>query len=673
MVFKPGKQASTPRIQKQSIKDWLKGTTTNFDSGRVPSGGLITSANVMLDQDGTVRPRPSLVQYGPQPIGKVIGQIFEAKLQTTTTTTYMISMQNVNGTTNIYYAKGEDSTWTKATGKTYDNAAAAHFCQIQNKVLIMNGADTLSYLDLKTMNITAYTKISAPSAPTLGTNNVTGTSFKVYYAVTANSTVGETEGSAPLTVSVGQDRSLWNPTSQNVQIKWTTVTGVKSWNVYMGTSADGAGQPTMYCIASGLDASILNFTDNGTAAQDVNRPLPTNNSTAGPRTTRGDVINSRVWMTGDVDNPFYVWRGGDYGYELDFSPANGGGFSPIGNGTVEVPIAVKSFRDGKGDQAITVLTKSTNGNGKRFLLSPQTVTYGSSTFVAWQVQEDTGTDGTDSPDGVIIYNNSLWYPSRDGFKTTGTKPQLQNVLATDRISNTIANDITRLNTKAMPNCVGIAYEGRLYWSLPVGTSTNNEIWMLDLDRDGAWMKPWNIAADWMWLYNDNSGNTHMCIISNNVIYEFSRQILTADDGNPFVTSLSSGFQYFSEDQRDHGQLLGVTITLERPQGKITAGVTAHTEDGDVNYSVDDDFSAATTFVGWSEPSTKNIKSWGQRRWGKVEDIPSTVGIANADMVIDVDEEALYWSYHIETVGTGVSYQLSNVVAQYVNIGSNDFS
>ena len=41
--------------------------------------------------------------------------------------------------------------------------------------------------------------------------------------------------------------------------------------------------------------------------------------------------------------------------------------------------------------------------------------------------------GTDSPDALIVYNNSLFYPSRDGFKTTGTKPQLQNVLSTDRV------------------------------------------------------------------------------------------------------------------------------------------------------------------------------------------------------------------------------------------------
>ena len=119
-------------------------------------------------------------------------------------------------------------------------------------------------------------------------------------------------------------------------------------------------------------------------------------------------------MVGDKDNPYYVWRGGDFGFELDFSPANGGGFSPLGNGSKEVPVKVISYRTGKGDPIVTALTQGSNGAGKRCFFSPTTVTYGTTTFVVWQVTEDSGNDGTDSPDGVISYQNSLYYPSCDG-------------------------------------------------------------------------------------------------------------------------------------------------------------------------------------------------------------------------------------------------------------------
>lgn len=671
MVFKPLPVQKSPTIQTLANSDWLKGVITAFDTGRTPVGGLLTTSNTLLTQDGTVGPRPSLSLYGPQPTGKVLGQIFEFKVQTgLTSTMWMACLQNVSGTTNAYIAKGSDSTWTLCPGKTYDNNAQAHFEQIQDKIIVMNGVDNLSYIDISTSTVTSYTAIAAPATPTLGSVStaLTGTAFKVYYAITANSTVGETEGSGVLSQAVLQDRDTWNPDTMSVSIKWTTVTGVKSWNVYMGTSADGAGTPTMYLIAGGLDASTLSFTDNGSRAQDITRPLPKNNSTAGPKASRGEVINGRLWMTGDASNPYYVWRGGDYGYELDFSPSNGGGFSPIGNGSKEVPVAVKSFRDGQGNSKITVLTQRSNGAGRRFLMAPTTVTYGASSFVVWQVQEDSGDDGTDSPDGVIIYNNSLYYPSRDGFKTTGTKPQLQNVLSTDRISNTIQQDIGRLNTSVMNLAVGLAYEGRLYWALPVGTTSNNEIWVLDLDRGGAWMKPWNISADWMWLYNDGNGVTHQLILQNNKIYELNAFLRTSDDGKAFLTDGNSGLVYFDESGRNWGKLINVVFTVLRPQGTLSFNVSAMTDEGVVTYSSSDTYGIETTVAGWGEPSKKHLVGWGRHKWSGVEAVPKASGVASSDIAIEVNEETLWYTYGWSSSGPGVNYQISKVTAEYVDIG-----
>lgn len=675
MSFAAPRATKAPTVQKVSNNDWLKGTVTAFDSGRTPVNGLSSATNVMLNQDGTVGPRPSLRLYGPQPTGTVLGQIFEFKVQSGLTPVYwQISLQNVAGTTQAYIAKGEDSSWTVCTGKTFDNTAKAHFLQIQSKILIMNGVDTLSYLDIPTSAVIPYTALTNPSAPTMTTlTGLTGTSYNVYYAISANSSVGETTASAVLTQAVSTARDLWNPSTQNIKISWTTVTGVKSWNVYMGVSADGAGVPTMYAIATGLDATILTFTDDGSRAQDLSRPKPTTNSTAGPKVSRGAIINGRAWLVGDKDNPYYVRRGGDYGFELDFSPANGGGFTPLGNGSKDVPVSVFSNRTGRGDPAITVLSQSSNGKGKRFLLSPTTVTYGSSTFVVWQVQEDSSGDGTDSPDGVIYYENSFYYPSRDGFKTTGTKPQLQNVLSTDRISNTIQKDITRLTSSSMPNAVGVAYEGRLYWSLPVGTTTNSELWTLDIVRGGAWMNPWSIVADWLWLYNDNSGVTHFCILQNNSIYEMTKTQLTNDNGTPFITTGNSGVIYFSPDAREWGKLIQVVFTTLHPQGRINYNITAMTDEGLVSFAGTDEFAVDKTVVGWGEPSAIGIVGWGRHPWSGIETVPSIVALASSDFIVEVDEECQWWTYGWSTVGTGVDYEISKVTSEFVNIGIRDLN
>ena len=538
--------------------------------------------------------------------------------------------------------------------------------------MIMNGIDTLSYFNIATTAVIPFNSLSNPVAPTLTTNNVGGTGFNITYRITANSTVGETAASNALTVPVDTDRDLWNPPSaggtDNIIIGWSAVSGAQSYNVYMGTVSGFE-----YLIASGVNGTA--FTDDGTFAQDTTRLFPTNNSTAGPRVAGGTNINGRAFLTRDADNPYYVWNGGDPGSELDFSPAHGGGFSLVGNGSKDLPLVVKPFRDGRGNPQITVLCQGTNGLGKRFILTPDQLTFGNQVIPFYDVVEDNGQDGTVSKDGVILYGDSLYYPSRDGFKSTGTKPQLQNVLSTDRISNTIQPDLKNLNNNAMDGCVGLGFEGRLYWSLPVNTDTNSEIWVLDIERKGAWMKPWSISADWMWLYNDNDGNTHHLILSDNIIYDLTYSALSADDGDAFMTSGQSGEIYFSDDKRMWVQLLQVVYVLLNPQGEINFQITGKTEDeplqalGEATQFVAD---TTTIPVGWSEVN-RYIDGWGRNAWSKVNLVPSSTGTSSQEVLIEIDEEIQWVGYSWSSSKAGTDYAISDIIFEYVETGVNDLS
>lgn len=670
------KPTAPPNIQTLSVKNWLKGVVSAYDDGRTPLDGLRSGGNIMLAQDGTVQPRPSLALYGPQPTGTVLGEIFPFRAYSGLTyTNWMISLQNVSGTTNVYICKGGDTSWTKCTaGVTFDNSASAHFCQVQNKVLIMNGVNNLSYLDIPTSTVTTFTALSNATAPTITNNGSTdltsGTKpFTVYYAITANSSVGETAASANNSLAINTDRDFWDPTKHSLKITWSAVTNAKSYNVYMGEASAGAGAPVLYRIASGLSADTLTYIDDGSAAQQLINVAPSFNSTAGPKVTRGTVVNGRPFLIGDADHAFYVWNGGDPGFELDFSPANGGGFSQVGNGTSELPIAVKPFHQGKGDPGVFVLTQGTSGHGKRYILTPNSVTYGGITIPFYDVTEDNGTDGTDSPDGVILAQDALWYPSRDGFKTTGTKPQLQNILSTDRVSNTIQPDISNLNNSKMNKGVGLAFEGRLYWALPVSSSTNNEIWVLDLDRQGAWMKPWNIAADWMWLYDDNNGTTHFLILDGNKIYEFTSSQYTNDNGTSFSTSGYSGQIPFSKDGRQWARLLNVIYVLLRPQGTFTASVSGEGDSGAVKQVGSSVFTPKTSVAGWDEP----LLAWdfAGRPWDSIQSVPLSFNSATQEVKVPVDEDLRWFSYGWNTSDFGVNYNLSDVIAEYVLIGIKD--
>ena len=661
-----------PKIDRLSLKDWLKGTVTAYDDGRTPIDGLRASGNVMLDQDGTLRPRPSLLRYGTQPTGTVLGEIFEfVRIESNVPVTYLLIMQNIGGTTKPAYSK-DGGSWTTINGKTYDNSAKAHFVQVDDKIMVMNGTDNLSYVDIPTLAVIPYTALATPAAPT-ATRNAAGAApwttntYTYYYKITANSTVGETAASTAGSVQVGVIRDSWTSASNfDVTVTWSSVAGAQSYNVYLG---DVSGQETL--IASGING--LSFKDDGSMYQDITRLAPVGDSTAGPKVTRGTVINGQLFFTGDKDFPRYVRYGGTGTNVLDLSPFNGGGYSEIGRGTKEFPVRVMAFRDGRGNPTITILCRGTNGSGKRYVMTPDTITVGEIVISFFQITEDNGMDGTDSPDGVVQYKDSLWYPSRDGFKTTGTKPQLQNILSTDNVSETIQNDISNLSSAYMDKAVGLAKQGRLYWLVPVGSSYNNEMWVLDLDRKGAWMKPWSIQGDWQMLYNDNAGTTHHIVLGHNgVIYELTHAQATMDDTTAFPTNAVSGFLKFSEDGLDWAKVIDVTFVLLRPQGTINFTVSGKTEDASLETV------GTTSFIGQAD-----VAGWGEAGWGGAPDkifgwsnfevVPTTYGDAQRYITIEVDEELQWLGWELNTTDAGVSYQLADVIVRYVKIGVKDLT
>lgn len=671
------KVTAAPEIERKGILDWNNGVVSDFNARRIVDNALSHSENMILEQNGVLRPRPALSEYGPQPIGIILGELYECKVMNGATPTfYLICVMNVNGTANAYYTTGESETWTKITGKNYNNSARCHFVMVAGKVLVTNGVDVLSYIDPKTWTITAYEALADPTtAPTATAHNLTGTNYQVYYAVSANSTVGETACSPVKTVQVGKDRSTWNTENEEyVEISWTPVANAKSYNVYMGITSDGAGTVNLYSIADGIDAAKTNFTDNGTRAQNALRIKNTYNSTAGPKATRGTVVNGRVFLVGDPDNPYNVWIGGDFGYELDFSAANGGGYTTVANGTKEIPVSVKPFRKGTGDNTVVVLTQGSNGSGKRYHLSPNTISYANTTFTAWASSEDGGSEGTDSPDGVVFFNNSLYYPSRSGFRTTGTMPQLQNVLSTTDISATIRDQVDLLNTSSLDKAVGAVWNDKIYWSVPVGSDKNNRVWVFDTAANkGSWYTSWYINVDWFTLYNDNEGSTHFLMVSDNRILETSRTAKTTDGDKPFNTRVDSGQIQWKKDGREWARLIQVVFTFLKPTGDFDIQVKAHTEDGDTTYTQSVSIPKNNIAKGWGEArhGWATPVAWNDVDHSELDDEYET--IEYQDVMIEVDEDVQWFSYNIYSTKPGVDYALHSIVAEYVSIGIKDLS
>jgi hypothetical protein len=204
--------------------------------------------------------------------------------------------------------------------------------------------------------------------------------------------------------------------------------------------------------------------------------------------------------------------------------------------------------------------------------------------------------------------------------------------------------------------------------VPYASSTNNQIWVLDINRGGAWMK-WSLSADWMWLYSDNNGTTHFLILKSNTIYEFTDSQYTNDAGTAVSTSGNSGQISFSKDGRTWARVLYVIFVLLRPQGAFRASVSGEGTDGAIAQVGASDFTPRTSAAGWGEPGL----AWGKpgRAWGAITTVPQNFNSATQEVKVKVDKDLKWFSYGWLTTGTGVSYNLSKVVCEYVEIGNRD--
>ncbi len=657
MAFRPVR-VKPPKIQRLPVRSWEDGYNSQLDVGRTPQKGLVGATNVLLYQDGTIGPRPSLVPYGILPPGTILGEVGEF-LDSATLDKWIITVQNVAGVSKVTVSK-DGGTWLILDGKTYDNTADCHFVQIDDKVLVMNGTDNLSFLNIPTMTVIPFVALATPLVPSITPTGLSGTTYTYYYTITANSTVGETSASPIASQQVGLIRGAWDSTSNYLTINWTAVVGAQSYNVYLGETADA-----QYLIASAITGT--SFKDDGSATKDVTRTAPTGDTTAGPKVTRGVVINSQVFLTGDKDNPRYVRFGGIGSSVLDFSPYGGGGWIEVGRGTKEFPVVVKPFRTGQGTPVPMVVCKGTNGSGKRYIMPEATVTVGEEIIKYFDPKEDNGQDGTDSPDGVVVYKDQLIYPSRGGFKTTFTKAQVQSILSTEELSQKIENDVVNLNNSYMESCVGLAFENRMYWALPVGATTNNQIWVLDLTdaRRGAWMLPFNISADWLSLYEDNSGRTHMLVLQNNQLFELSNAQATMDNMLGFNTNITSGQLRFSEDGEEWATVVAVTFVFLRPRGSIAVSVSGKTEDSQLATVGSQSFETVSVAVGWGE------SAWSTLQWSETTTVPISYGNSREKLRIEIDEDMNWLTWAVDTVEANTSYQLSDVIIEYVLIGLID--
>jgi len=568
---------------------WAKGYISTIDNSRRPTDSFSDLLNMEIVQDNIPRPRAPLVRYGTQPDLPVIGRgTFRYD-----GSRYVVWMLNDNGTGKIY--KQIDGGAFTLIGGTYDITAWAGFVQAKSNLYVYNGVDNLTYVDLTDDGITTYTALTTPTISSVTKTGMAGTTYTHYYRVSANNEVGESIASAQSSVTSGKVRDDWIDGTDFTNVTWGAVSGATSYTVYY--SNNGTDYYELYTVAG-----AVTFQDRGTLAINPFKQAPESNSTEGAvfKWMYVDSKNSQIYGITE-DNELFYSAPGTVG-SADFSPLGGGGFITIDEGGDTSVNHVDGFRDGKGNPVLTVSARGAAGKGKLFHVTFASITVGDQSLEYADVYQANGSSATYAPRATIKAGDALFYPTGQDFKSTGTSQNILNILTTNTISQVIEPDINDISIKSLDKAVGLEFKDRLYFALPVGSTENNQIWYMDLSRKNLWVLRWPIAAKDMWLYEDNQGGIHHCVLVNNVVLEFTRSGAKThqDDGTAWRSRAAFASLKWDEDGITLGSVRRQYFKLLFPKGTVDANATGLTRTGATTSVGSDSFTVTTTPTGYNE-------------------------------------------------------------------------
>lgn len=564
---------------------WDKGYISTIDNSRRPTDSLSDMTNMEIVQDFIVRPRPPLVRYGDQPELDIIGRA-NVRYDGSRSIYWLM---NDSGTGKLY--KQADGGAFSLVGGSFDDEAWMMGVQSKAKLYLYNGVDNLSYIDLTDDSVNTYTALATPGAPTVTMNGATSTGYTYYYRITANNEVGESIASTSGSDTTNKPRDAWIDGTDFMVLTWSAVSGATSYTVYGGDDPSNCYE--LYTVTG------TTFTDYGTLAFNIFKLAPEGNSTEGAIFTHMYVDTKSSQLFGiTADNYLYYSAPGTG----DFSPYNGGGYVGIDvDGDTQLNY-VTGFRNGKGDPVITVSARGAAGKGKLYHVGFESLTVGDQVIVYPNVYEANGQSGTYAPRATIKERDAIYYPTGVDFKSTGTSQNIVNILTTNRIDQVIEPDTNKLSLENLHKAVGVAYQDKLYFALPVSSIENNEIWYVDLSRKNLWVLRWPIAAKDLWLYEDNNGDTHFCALVNNKILEFTRAGAQPhqDDDVAWRSRAAFSSMVWDEDGITLGSIRNQYFKFLFPKGLIQVNATGLTRKGVQTAAGSDTFSVTTSPTGWGQ-------------------------------------------------------------------------
>lgn len=672
-------------IQIKDLDNWKRGQISYFSKSRMQEDALKTAYNVIFDYDAVVRPRGSFNESGipDLPAGWTpLGKDFAFKRADSTE-----GLLNVftNGTVAYLYVLTADrTTWQLFSAYTFNAEAQVCFEQIADVVTIGNNFDDFSYYEISTSTLLRMALVDDPVAtPVAIPVGFSGTNaFDYYWRVSFNGVGGSTNMTPAVKVSSSTLRDTWAGV-KSVTIDITSFTidpDAVDWSLWVASVPVGSGAPTngeYNGVAEDIPITQKTFLDDGSST--ILKSAPVENTTAGIKAAYFCNISGRLWaISGST-----VYWGGDPGKELYFGTANGSDSYVIDTDGIERPMAVLLGRDNSGTTCINLLTRTMAGQGAIWDIYATTNSVNSSatqsfTIGTYQFKKREGNDGTDAPFSVIHENNNAYYLSMEGFKSTGVKPNISGIQATDIISSAIRDRVLNLAQSDLSKCYAAYYDQAIFWTVAYGAQENNEIWMYDILHGGIW-SIWRIPADciFRWASTENESPSLYIRQGNKLLRYYKDSRSHADSTSTFESYIESGLVPFGESKLEWVHILKSIWQFDRAVGTIELKLNIHSKNGDIIKSKVLPFNGVSTDSsvtgGWDairvNSTTQSRGAWNNRSWN--ETLSSITEFTNpSDKKINqkVRKNAAYISFSIQANTPNTYYELSHLSLLFTYIG-----
>lgn len=673
-------------IQVKDLDNWKRGQISYFSKSRMQEDALKAAYNVIFDYDAIVRPRGSFntsnipdLPEGLTPLG------CDFTFKRADDSEGLLNVFTDGDDAWLYVLDDDLEDWTQFDSIVFDPEARVCFTQIAGVVVIGNGIDDFTYFDIGAGEIRQFVLVDDPTdTPSLSPVNFSGTAaFDYYYKIAFTGIGGTTNMSPADDVTSSTIRDTWGADGKSVNIDisgFTIDPDAVAWFPLVAEVPTGTGAPVdsqYFPVSEPIPIAETSFNDTG--AVKLLSSAPVENTTAGIVAPYFNNISGRLWAIG-TDGLIY-W-GGDIGNELYFGSANGSDNYQINPESNEKAMAVTLGRDNAGTTCINLLTRTQAGQGAIWdvYATTNSITTNGQTFSTgtYQFKKREGNDGTDAPFSVIRANNNAYYLSMEGFKSTGVKPNVTGIQATDIISSAIRDRILNLAQSDLSGTYAAYYDEALYWTLAYGAQSNNQIWMYDILHGGIW-SIWSIQADciFRWASSNNESPSLYIRQGNKLLRYYKNSHSHSDANGVFEAYIESGLIPFAKENKlEWVHLLKNIWQFDRAIGTIELKVNIHSKNGDIVKTNTVNFNESSTLNGQSgwdaiQPNETLISrgAWNNRSWE--ETLADLLSFADpSDKKIDqkIRKNAAYMSFSVRSNTAETYYELSHLSALFTYIG-----